>query len=133
MLPLSLQCIMEEVTRLYMDKESYNVTQCLNATNTPCSSPHMKDLIDINVLKGLKTCPTPWDFNCEQAVLRHALTKGYYKCPKPCQKWQYQVTVMEDTIPDTYFSEEILDSMVILSFSTNTFTQLKEAQVVKIK
>ena len=52
---LSLQCVMEEVTRLYMDKEAYNVTQCLNATNTPCSSPHMKDLIDINVLRGLKT------------------------------------------------------------------------------
>ena len=131
MLLLSLQCVMEEVTRHYMDKKSYNVTQCLNATNTPCSSPHMKDLIDINVLKGLKTCPTPLDFNCQQVVLFHALRKGNYKCRNPCQKWIYQVTMIEERIPDSYYPG--IDTIVSLSFSTNIFTQLQEAQVITIK
>ena len=74
----SFQCLMEEATRLHMDKKSYNVTQCLNATNTPCSTPQMKDLLDINVVKGLKICPTLKDFNCEEAVLTDILNMAYH-------------------------------------------------------
>ena len=123
---------MEEATRLYMDKKSYSVTQCLNATNTPCSIPQMKDVIDIDVVKGLKACPTIGDFKCEKMVLAQALGMGYLKCTKPCQKWRYQMTVIEHGISEFWKKETIIDTLVALSFSTSTFTQMEEIQVVTI-
>ena len=123
---------MEEVTRLYMDKESYNVTQCLNAKNTPCSSPHLKDVLDINIVKGLKTCPTLWDFNCEKTILHHAMTMADTKCTKPCQKLRYRVTILEDRLSDRYEKKFGSLTIVRFRFSTNTFMKLEEAQVVTI-
>ena len=128
------QCVTEEMTRLYMEKESYNVTQCQNAANTPCSSPHLKDVLDINVVKGLKTCPTLRDYNCEKTVFLHAMPMALLKCSKPCQKWRYQMTIREDRFSDRYLKKarNMFDTVIQFYFSTDTFMNIEEAQVEKI-
>ena len=91
----SFQCLTAEMTRLYMDKEPYQLksymgTHCLNATSVPCSIPQIKNIIDTDVQENMKKCQTFWDYNCELIVLWHAKQTADSKCVTPCQTSQYR-------------------------------------------
>ena len=100
---------------------------CLNATNTPCWVPQVKDILDSRFQKNLDICPTIWDYYCELIILYKAGQMADSKCVKPCQTSQYKLTKLDREISSS------IGVPVTLWFSTNTITYYKEVQVVKIK
>ena len=130
-----LQCQTEVITRLYMDKELYQLespmgNHCFNATNTPCWVPQVKDIIDASIQKNLKMCPTIWDYYCELAVLYHAGQMAASECIKPCQTSQYRLSLHKEVI--VYEDYGLGDTVLAVLFSSNTITKFKEVKVVLI-
>ena len=135
----SFQCLTDEMTRLYMSKEPYQLesymgTHCLNATNVPCSIPQIKNVTVKGVQDSLQNCPTFWDYNCELIVLSHAMPMAGSKCMKPCQTSQYKLTLDNEW----RLSNETLDvkeanTIINLELSTNFIMMYTEVQVVMVK
>ena len=130
---ISLQCEMEAINRLYMGKELYQNpsilgTQCFNATNTPCWVPQVKDVLDADIQKNLKMCPTIWDYYCELNVLYHAGQMSASECIKPCQTSQYRLSLYKEVILSNNYG--LGNTVLSLAFSTNTITNYKEVKVV---
>ena len=137
----SFQCLTDEMTRLYMSKELYQLksymgTHCLNATNVPCSIPQIKNVTVKGVQDSLQNCPTFWDYNCELIVLCDAMSMAGSKCTKPCQQSQYRLSLDNEW----RMSKETLNSStkeanIIINFklSTNFIMKYTEAQVVMIR
>ena len=69
--------------------ETYESTNCANATNIPCWVPQIKDIVKNQ--HNLARCPTVMDYNCERMILYYGLTQAMAKCPKPCENLQYSV------------------------------------------
>ena len=92
---------------MYMDEDfhtrkSYQFTNCVNATNIPCSVPQIKDIVDPETQKHLDICASAMDYNCGKMILFHGLMdvggvgQTQVKCPKPCEKLHYKL-VQKDT------------------------------------
>ena len=128
----NLQCQMEAISRLYMEKELYQHKsllgdQCLNANNTPCWVPQIKDILDAEIQEKLKKCPTIWDYYCELNVLHHAIQISATECIKPCKTSQYKLSLDKEL---SLSGDYGLGSTVLtLRFSTNTITNYKEVWV----
>ena len=120
------------MTRLYMDKELYQRSHymgsyCLNATNTPCLVPQIKDILDANIQKDLKKCPTIWDYYCELIVLHQAGQMATSECIKPCHTSQYRLSLdRELSLSNDY---GLGSAVLTLWFSTNTITNYNEVLV----
>ena len=92
---------------MYLDEDfhtrkSYQFTNCVNATNIPCSVPQIKDIVDPETQNHLDICTYIMDYNCGKMILFHGLMavggvgQTQIKCPKPCEKLHYKL-IQKDT------------------------------------
>lgn len=132
MVCFNLQCLTEVMSRLYMEKDFYQLNHfmgsyCFNATNTPCWVPQIKDIVDANIQKNLKKCPTIWDYYCELIILHQAGQMATAECIKPCHSSQYRVTLDREIILSGHHGYG--ETLLSLWFSTNTVTNYKDVLV----
>lgn len=86
---------MRRATEIYMNKsalprEAGGTSYCAQSNHVPCWVPQIKDIIDPEVSKSLKKCPTVWDYMCEMQFLMYIFNFGPTRCPKPCKTWHYK-------------------------------------------
>ena len=73
-----------------LPREIGGTNYCVQSKHVPCWVPQIKDIVDPEKTKGLKRCPTVWDYMCEMQFLMHIFQFGPTMCPKPCKTWQYK-------------------------------------------
>ena len=91
----------------YYGLETYEFTNCVNASNVPCWVPQINDIINSNAQKWLETCSGVMDYNCENMVLWLGSQQAHSKCHKPCERMHYKLIEREAVkIPSKHLNTE---------------------------
>ena len=128
-----MQCIIREVTDLYMNNSSMGYTYkgttdnlCPRAENVPCQVPQIKNILDSKKSKFLKKCPTVWDYTCQLGVLQYAWQYAPAMCPRPCKTWHYKSHFAGDT---KVANNVGFNTVYLINFATDIVLKDEERKV----